>query len=262
MLEHHKESINNLIKYFENNSSVISVVLGGSVAKNCARPDSDIDAIVVVTDEKHAALEKDNKLAECIFGHCTYEKGYFDIKYTTMGYLKAVAEKGSEPSRNAFLSSVCILGENEEVLDLIKRIPVFQKHEKSDKMLSFYSALMLNKGYFWGLSNNNTYLKSKVASDIVLFALRLLLQHNEVLFPCHKALLETVGKLENKPQSIIEKVDCFLTGLTDESKNDFVDTVLGFIDYTPPNNHAEVLTRFIDDNELWWYKQRPVIAEW
>ena len=262
MFQHHKESIKNLIKYFENDSTIISIVLGGSVAKNCAHPDSDIDAIVVVTDEKYTALEKEYRLAECIFGHCTYEKGYFDIKYTTLEYLKAVAKKGSEPSRNAFVSSMCIFGSNEEVFELIKQIPVFQKQEKNDKMLTFYSALNLNKGYFWSVSNNNIYLKTKVASDIVLFALRLILQNNEVLFPCHKALLETIDKLENKPQNITKKVNCFLASSTDESKNELVNTVLEFIDYTPPDNYAEVLTRFIVDNELWWYKQRSTIAEW
>ena len=262
MLKCHKESIENLINYFRNDNGVIAIILGGSVAKNCARPDSDIDAIVVVTDEKYAALEKEYKLAECISGHCTYEEGYFDIKYTTMKYLKSVAERGSEPARNAFLYSVCIYGDNREVIEFIKRIPVFQKHEKHEKMLSFYSAFNLNYGYFWRVSTDNTYLKIKVASDIVLFGLRLLLQNNEVLFPCHKGLMEAVGSLEHKPDDILGKADRFLNDLSDESKDEFVKTILDYISYDPPENYAEVLTRFIDDNELWWYKQRPNIAEW
>ena len=145
---------------------------------------------------------------------------------------------------------------------LIEKIPVFQKQEKGDKMLSFYSAFNLNYGYFWSMSENNAHLKIRVASDIVLFGLRLILQNNEVLFPCQKALLETIEKLENKPDDIIEKTICFLNNLTEEAKSEFVNAVLSFIDYTPPEDYAEVLTRYIDDNEIWWYKQRPNIAEW
>ena len=129
-------------------------------------------------------------------------------------------------------------------------------------MLSFYAAFNLNYGYFWSVSKDNTYLRIRVASDIVLFGLRLILQNNEVLFPCHKALLETVEKLGNKPDDIVEKANRFLYSLTDESKTELVNAVLNFIDYAPPEDYAEVLTRFINDNELWWYKQRPNIAEW
>ncbi|MCL1793054.1 MAG: nucleotidyltransferase domain-containing protein [Oscillospiraceae bacterium] len=262
MFGHHKKSLENLVDYFKNDVDVVSVILGGSIAKGCERIDSDIDAIVVVTDAKYAALEQENRLSECIYGYCTYEKGYFDIKYTTIEYLEALAERGSEPSRNAFKSSKCVFGENKKVAELIEKIPVFQKQEKNDKMLSFYSAFSLSCGYFWGSSENNAYLRIKAASDIVLFGLRLILQNNEVLFPCHKALLETVGNLENKPEDIVEKANCFISNLTEESKNEFVKAVLDFIDYDPPKDYSEVLTRFVDDNEVWWYKKRPNIAEW
>ena len=207
-------------------------------------------------------LEKENRLSECIYGHCTYENGYFDIKYTTVNILKALVERGSEPARNAFISSMCLFGGDTEATELIKKIPVFQKHEKADKMLSFYSAFNLSYGYFWSISKENAYFRIKAASDIVLFGLRLILQNNEVLFPGQRGLMEAVGKLENKPDRIIEKAESFLSSLTDEAKEEFGNAVLGCIDYTPPDDFAEVLTRYIDDNELWWYKHRPNISEW
>jgi len=47
-------------------------------------------------------------------------------------------------------------------------------------MLSFYAAFNLNYGYFWSVSKDNAYLRIRVASDIVLFGLRLILQNNEL----------------------------------------------------------------------------------
>ncbi len=262
MYEHHKQSINNLINYFKDDDGVMAIVLGGSIAKECARPDSDIDAIVVVTEEKYNLLANNNKLSECIWGHCTYKKGYFDIKYCTLKYLKSLMEHGSEPSRNAFVSSKCIFSNNCNINELIKNIPVFQIQEKKDKLLSFFSALSLNSNYFWKASSNDIYLRMRTAADIVLFGFRLLLQENEVLFPCHKALMHTVTNMESKPDDIVNKANRFLTSLRDESKDDFVSSILNHIEYKPPKDYAEVMTRYIDDNELWWYKKRPVIAEW
>lgn len=262
MLKHHEESIQNLIDYFKKDKDVVSIILGGSVAKGCERADSDIDAIVIVTQEKYNLLEKENKLSECIFGYCTYENGYFDIKYSTMEYLKQLSIRGSEPSRNALVGSKCVFGDNNKIQTLICEISKFQIKEKPEKMLSFYSAFNLNYGYFWGVSSNNPYLRLKVCSDIVLFGLRLILQNNEVLFPCHKSLLDTIKKLSCKPQNIISLTNNFIASPNEDTKNEFVNAVLEFIEYAPPKNYDEVLTRFIDDNELWWYKKRPVIAEW
>ena len=95
MLDHHKKSIENLIEYFKEDVDIISIVLGGSVAKGLERADSDIDAIIVVTNERYAMLEKENRIAECIYGYCPYENGYFDIKYTTIDYLEALAARGA-----------------------------------------------------------------------------------------------------------------------------------------------------------------------
>ncbi len=262
MYKHHQESIQNLITYFAEKPGIIAIVFGGSVAKGLEREDSDIDAMIIVTDEKFRELESENRLAECIEGYCTYPEGYFDIKYSTLTYLRTLAKRGSEPARNAYLCAKCLWTTEPEVTELVAKIPVFQKQEKENKMLSFYGALTLNRGYFWDSSKENSYLRHKTAADIVLFSLRMLLEENEVLFPCHKSLLQTVERLENKPEGLLEKVNVFLSTMTDESKEDFVTAVLNHLSYTPPEDFAEVLTRYVDDNELWWYKDRPVIAEW
>lgn len=262
MLDHHARSMDNLKAYFNKDKEVVSIVLGGSVAKGTARADSDIDAIVVVSDGRYRELERESRLSECIMGHCTYDGGYFDIKYCTVAFLESVAVNGSEPSRNAFLGSYCIYTSDPAIPALISRIPVFQPGLKADKMLSFYSAFNLNYGYFWGASTGNPYLRARAAADIVLFGHRLLLQESEVLYPCHKGLLQAMEELEHKPEGIVEKGNLFLSRMDDESKDAFVASILAFIQFRPPADLNEVLTRYIDDNELWWYKQRPMVAEW
>lgn len=104
MYKHHEESLKILEDMFRGRDEVIALVFGGSVAKGVERVDSDLDAMVIVTPEYFEECMRENRTAECIF-ECTYEGGYFDIKYMTKEYLMQAAEKGSEPTRNSFVKS-------------------------------------------------------------------------------------------------------------------------------------------------------------
>lgn len=142
-------------------------------------------------------------------------------------------------------------------------IPLYLIHEKKEKIFSFLSALILYSGYFWGeaTKRNDLYLKTRVVSDILLFGMRLILAHNIKLFPCHKWLVQAVESVDEKPQNILEIANEFLKSPTEETENKFVDSILEFQDWGY-NDFSLKLTRFIEDNEQWWWKQRPNIAEW
>ena len=75
MYPHHAQSIQNLKEYFMSMQGMIAIVLDGSIVKGNERPDSDIDALIVVTEETYGSLAAQNRLAEVITGHCTYEGG-------------------------------------------------------------------------------------------------------------------------------------------------------------------------------------------
>lgn len=261
MYPHHERALESLKAYFSKEPGVIALIFGGSVAKGLERPDSDIDAMVIVTDERYEELKAQNQLAQVITGYCDYEGGYFDIKYMTKDYLAAAADHGSEPTRNSFLKSRCLMTSDPEIPELVKKVQEFQKQEKADKMLSFYAALELNRGYFWSFPEN-LLLRTRAVADIAFFTLRLLLEDQEVLFPCAKSLTIAVERLENKPENVLELCREFLQNPCDETKDAFVNPVLDFISFRPPEDGNKVLTRFVEDNEQWWYKTRPLIAEW
>lgn len=262
MLKHHEEAIAKFKAYFEKEDWVIAIILGGSLAKGLERPDSDVDGMIVVTEEKYQEIKAQNRLSECILGECDYPGGYFDVKYCTLNYLHEVAKNGSEPSRNAYYKAKCLLDRSGKVEDIIPKIWAFPTHLKAEKMFSFYSALELSQGYFWASSKDNIYLRHRAAADTVLFGLRLLLQEGEILFPCQKSLEIAVNRLERKPENILDLAHDVLLKMTDEAKNKFVKTIMDFISYTPPENGNEVLTRYVNDNEQWWNTGSPVIAEW
>ena len=262
MLKHHEDSIQNLVKYYSGNPDILAIILAGSVAKGLERPDSDIDAEIVVSDAYYDRLCKENSLAETIDGYCTYNGGYFDINYFTKDFLRASALRASEPSRNRFIKARCLFSRDTEVEELIPKIGVFQESEKPDKLFSFYCALWINYTFFWQVSKANPYLRVRAAADMTLFGYRLLLQENEVLFPGHKPLMMTVAALQNKPDNILAKNDRLCKELSDEAADDFVNSILNFIRYQPPKDFNKILTRYTDDFETWWYKERYNVAEW
>lgn len=262
MYKHHEESLKIMEQMFRERDEVIALVFGGSVAKGMERPDSDLDGMAIVTDEYFKVLEAENRVAEVIPGHCTYEGGYFDVKYMTKEFLRQAAKKASEPTRNSFVKSRVLFTRDPEIEELVAAIPVFQESEREEKLLSFYCDLQLNYGYFWKCCKPEGYMKIRVASEIVYSIYRLILQENRVLFPCNRRLEETVAQVENKPEGIVERCREFCSTLDDELLDKIFADYHAWTSWNHPTDQSVFCSRYAADFEQWWMYPRPLIAEW
>lgn len=260
---HHREAVKELISIFREKEGVIALVFGGSVAKHMEREDSDIDAMVIVTEEFYERKRKVNCIAECIsMGYCAYPGGYFDVKYMTKDYIRDAAEKGSEPTRNSFIGSHVLFSADEEVTELVSRIPVFQKQEFEEKMLSFFSNLQLNYNYFWKACRPEGYMKLKVASEIVYSLYRMVLQENEILFPCNRRLEQFVKLAPDQPEHLVEYCEEFCRTLEDDPLDKALEAWKAWTHYQYPTDSAVCQSRYCDDFEQWWRVPRPLVSEW
>lgn len=262
MYRHHEESLKIMEKMFREKEGVIALVFGGSVAKGVERPDSDLDGMVIVTDEYYEHLLEENRLTEVISGYCTYEGGYFDVKYMTKEYLRQAARKGSEPTRNSFVKSRVLFSDDPEIEELVAAIPVFQEKERKEKMISFYCDMQLNYGYFWKACRPEGYMKIRVASEIIYCIYRLILQENRVLFPCNRRLEETVAGVENKPEGIVELCRQFSETPEDGLADRIVSAYHGWTSWDYPTDQSVFCSRYAADFEQWWLNPRPLVAEW
>lgn len=262
MYRHHEESLERLKEYFGDKEEVIAVIFGGSVARGCERPDSDLDAIIVVTDEAYQRRAESNTTAETIHGYCTYEDGYFDVKYVTKAFLKDAAEKGSEPTRNAFLKSRVLFTKDVDIAGIVDKIPVFQKQEKAEKMLSFYADFWLNYYYFLKCCPVDGYMKLHAVNEVIYSIYRMILQENEILFPSNRRLEECVEKISEKTQQLV-LLGRTAAGTQQMADADaFVQFFLQMTTYELPSNINNVLSRYTADFEQWWRVPRPNINEW
>jgi len=252
MLKHHKESLQIMQEYFQKDSDVIALILGGSVAKGEARPDSDLDAMVIVTDAAYEKRKVTGSLAECITGKCTYEGGYFDVKYFNKAYLIAAAERGSDPTRNSFIGAKVLFSSDPSIGQIIERIPIYPQDKKQERIMLFRSILGFAGGYFYSCAerNNDQYMLDKCRFEVVYAGLRMLYAYNEVFFPCHLRLIEYTDRLPNKPDGIVALAKAVSEKRDAESKNAFVDAVLGFTDWG--TDSTQRISTYVDKMEQAW----------
>lgn len=262
MYKHHEESLQIMVEYFSRKPEVIAVIFGGSVAKGCERPDSDLDAMIVIDEEAYKKRAEFNNTAETITGMSTYEGGYFDVKYMTKDFLIDAARKGSEPTRNSFVNSKVMFSKDDEIKIIISEIPVFQEKEYDEKMLSFHSNLCLNYYYFWKECPLGRYMKVHVANEIIYSIYRMILQQNRILFPSNRRLEEFVDKAENKPDNIVLLAAVFIDKMDDESCDNFVNSYLQWTSYSEPEDKSIITSTYVKDFEQWWREPRALIAEW
>lgn len=261
MYKHHEESIENMKEFFRNQGA-IALILIGSVAKGTEREDSDLDCAVILSQEEYAKKEKTNITSETVEGLCTYEGGYFDVKYMTKGYLKELSEKGSEPARNTFTKSRILFCNDTEIEGILPRIPVFQTREKEEKLLSFYSDFWLNYYYFLKSCPIDGYMKMHTIAEIIYSVYRMILQENEILFDCNRRLEKQVESISPQTVDLVRLGRQLEVSQSIEDTDRFVNKYIEVSTYAPPKNIAVVLTQYAKDFQEWWIKPRPNIHEW
>ena len=264
MYSHHEESIQKLKAYFLEREKPVAIILGGSVVKGNARVDSDIDAMIVVSEARYQELAAQNRLAEVITGHCTYEGGYFDIKYKTKESLRQTAEHGSEPARSAYEKAQVIYSEDNEIATLVKSIAAYPVWEKERKLKCFNANLQLNYGYFLHCTGeDNAYMRAHLAAEIVYSVYRLILLENEVLFPCNRRLEETVKKCKKRPKDILDRGAKLLKEITLEHAEAFVEEFIKESGLAIERDVSINCSNYVEYYEEWWRKERPSFPnEW
>lgn len=262
MYQHHKESLRIMEQYFSKKKDVIALIFGGSVAKGCERIDSDLDAMVIVSESDYKKKCEQNKTAETIDGLCTYEGGYFDVKYMTKQYLREAAEKGSEPTRNSFMKAKVLFTKDEEIRSLIEKIPVFQENETEEKMRSFYADFWVNYYYFLKSCPIDGYMKVHVVNEIIYSVYRMILQDHQILFPSNRRLEEFVEQISEETKQIVIVGKEFADTKMVDKADKFVELFFQHVTYPFSKDISEVLSRYTKDFEQWWREQRPNINEW
>lgn len=122
---HHRRAIDRLVNEYSDDTRFDALIIGGSVAKGFARPDSGVDFLIVATDDEFNRRKTQDDLFINRTDLCDYDGGYVDGKIINYSYLERLADKGNEPSRAAFDGAFAGYSNLPDLEALLHQIPVY-----------------------------------------------------------------------------------------------------------------------------------------
>ncbi|GGI57885.1 nucleotidyltransferase domain-containing protein [Winogradskyella haliclonae] len=261
ILPHHQDAINNLVKEYQNDERYEALIIGGSVAKGYAKPDSDIDFMMVATDKEFKNLQKTGDFFINRTDLTDYPNGFVDGKVIDMDYLRQVIDRGNEPTRAAFDGAIIAFSRVDDLAGIIHAIQQYPEADRDQKIRKFYSMAFI-QNWLMGEAerHDNIYTKSRAASQLVLFAGRLILAYNRVLFPYHKWFYEYLSRCNAKPRNLIKEMNQVLNQPSVKNANRLFESVRGFRDWNIID--IEAFHWFMEDVEWSWRDNKFPLEDW
>ncbi len=259
--DHHRRTIEKLADAYRGDPKFPALIIGGSVAKGWARPDSDVDFLIVTTE---AEFDRRRAIGDLFINRkdlSDYEGGYVDGKIISVSFLKKLAEQGNEPSRAAFTGAFLAYSHIPKLDELIKKIPVYPEAERDKRMRAFYCMAFMGR---WLMNeatrHNNPYTITRAASQLTLYAGRLILAYNRTLYPFHKWLMHALEAVDDKPADLITHMHTLLKEPTPENADTLFEQVKTFVDLGITD--LEAYTWFMADVEWSWMSDTTPIEDW
>ncbi|MFC1735853.1 nucleotidyltransferase domain-containing protein [Candidatus Hydrogenedentota bacterium] len=258
--EHHKRAIEKIKSELQEDPEIIALVIGGSIAKGIERPDSDIDCYIVVTDERADQALKDSGV--CYFNRevCDYEKGYVEGKIVSKDWLRKAAEYGNEATRWAFVKAWVEFTSDEEVSDLIELIARYPRDEKEERITGF---LAQYQGHKWfcneAFRREDSYLLAYAISNLVLFSGRMILAHNEMLYPFHKWFLHELESAPDKPAELMSAIHGLLDSRDEPGFEAYVECIESWDSF--PQVKVKWVNKFVLDSEWNWLDPKMPVTD-
>jgi len=251
MHAHHIQSIQNVKEYFQRDPEVLALLLGGSIAHGFESPTSDVDIMILVSDADHKKRQAENRVHFFSLDLCTYEGGYVDGKYINPAFVEQVKQKGSEPARFAFAGSQVLFSRIKGLEEEIRKVAAYPSQGKEERIKRFYAQF---EAWHWycqeSLRLKNQYLLGTSVSKFILFSGRLILAHNELLYPYHKWFLRVLEQAGDRPDGLLEAIRQLNTVPSLENVEALYAKVKDFRPWI--DGEFSWPTQFMFDSELNW----------
>jgi hypothetical protein len=259
--QHHQETIRRITEKLRQDERVLGVIVGGSIAHGLAKPASDVDIMIVVESEVHQAMLDAGATHYYETESATYEGGYIDGKYISVPFMNKVAESGTEPARFAFQDAFVSYARTDGLAELVKRAASYPVANKASNIRRFYAQFEAWKWYSYeAIKHENLYLLQWSLTHFTLFAGRMVLAHNEALYPYHKWFLKVLERVEQKPAGFLDAFHRVLREPGAEAIEAFYRLVKDFSDWGIAGMPGWP-NLFMQDSELTWLNGEPDVAD-
>jgi predicted nucleotidyltransferase len=259
--DHHQRAIDRLAQAYCDDPRFCGLIIGGSVAKGYARADSDVDFLIIATDEVFARRRAASDLFINRTDLCDYDGGFVDGKIINLAFLSDVAKRGNEPSRAAFQGAFVAYTHVPGLDSVLMRIPVYPEAGHDARIKAFYCMAFMQHWFMHEAERHgNRYTLTRAASQLALYAGRLILAHNRMLFPYHKWLPRALESAPAKPNNFMAGFNDLLNEPSGNNATALFKKLQAFQDWGVSD--LEAYTWFMTDVEWSWMSGRTPIEDW
>jgi hypothetical protein len=260
MHAHHERAVTHATALLRREPEVRALLLGGSIAHGFETAESDVDLLIVVSDDDYDARMREGRVQWATAESCEWPGGYVEGKYVCPRFLAEVARAGSEPARFAFQDARVLfsdLGDLTETLRAITRYPI---ESKADRIRRFHAQL---EAWHWygheALKRGDRYLLGLAVARTVLFGGRMILAHNERLHPYHKWFLTVLERAPSRPPDLMQRIAALHEEPSQATLLGFWATIENFRAWEVADQTWPV--QFMRDSELNWLGGSPPIDD-
>jgi len=255
--QHQQKAIDYITDKFHSDKQADALLISGSIAHGFNDENSDVDMNIIVSDEIYEQKAKERIFTYWESADDFYTGGYFDGKYVTLNYLDSVAERGNEPTRFALHDSRIAFDKTGQVAGYLKKIGDYKF--EPENIIRFLSQLDAWKWYCGeAIKKNNHYLLDLSVSKLILFAGRLILLDNKLLFPYHKWFMRVLESAAKKPPELMSVIQNLLNNKSVDNVTRLYETVRNYKDWTNSVQY-DWGSNFIYDTETVWMRQSDFI---
>lgn len=257
---HHRRFIARVTERFEADPAIEALLIAGSVAHGLARPDSDLDVLLVVGEDEMERRLAAHETTLFDAGAADYDGGYLDGKYISRSFVTEVAERGSEPARWAFADAIVAFSRTPGLEELVRAAGAYPEAEREQKLRDFLGHATL-MAWFQGEAEkrDDAYLAAYASSRLALFAGRAVLAHNRMLYPFHKWFMTILERAPERPADLPAQLSALLAEPTKTRADAIVESVHAAVGVEVPI--GEAVSRFTERTEWNWRHGPPPLDE-
>ncbi|MFC0672709.1 nucleotidyltransferase domain-containing protein [Brachybacterium hainanense] len=254
-MEHQERALAAYVEQVAADRAVLGVVLVGSLARGTEREDSDVDVYLVLDAARFEQLGREDRWAWTDRTGLDYPGSYIDVKAASLGYLRAAARTGDDPTRASFAGARIAFSRCEELPTLVSAIPLLSKDAWAGRVRSHLAQAHLHGGYFLRQAEQrgDPFLLQHASTHLALSAARAALAADHRLMPGAKYIHHLVREVPS-PGGFVDTWDRLVSTPSIETARALVEILDSWLGPEGGMGVDESLSVFIRDNELAWLR--------
>lgn len=206
-VESRKKLVEKLLDTYRTDEAVLGIIQVGSTVKGYDDEYSDVDLVLVVTEDKYAMLEKN-------FQKVIHTEEY-DLKFTTTNMLRHIKSSKSDEDHWDFQDSIVLFDKTNTLEEALREITSYDTGSRLERLKRYYIGYWENTlNSLSCLEHNNRGAARIYAAIAIQELIRLLFNLNERWAPRTQWAFKEINLLHRKPanlesqiQSILEEPD-------------------------------------------------------